>query len=69
MIWVYKISPAIEICKIKVAHNIIFVADLACKPSLNLPVKYKAPILIIGRPSAAQIPAINKRVIGFGSKK
>ena len=69
MIWLYKISIAIEICKIKVAHNIIFVVDLGCKPSLNLLVKYKAPMLMIGRPNAAQMPAISKRVIGLGSKK
>ena len=69
MIWLYKISIAIEICRIKVAHNMILVIDLGCKSLFNLPVKYKAPIFIIGSPSAAQIPAINKRVIGLGSKK
>ena len=69
MIWLYKISIAIEICKIKVAHNIILVINFGCKFSLNLLVKYKAPMLMMGRPNAAQMPAINKRVIGLGSKK
>ena len=47
----------------------VLVIALGLNSSLNLLVKYKAPILIIGSPSAAQIPAINRRVIGFGSKK
>ena len=47
----------------------VLVIGLGCSSLLSLLVKYNAPILIIGRPSAAQIPAISKRVIGFGNKK
>ena len=58
-----------ETCKISVIHKIIFVTGLGCNSMLNLLVRYIAPIFIIGSPSAAQIPAINNRVIGLGSKK
>ena len=47
----------------------ILVIGFGCNSRLNLLVRYRAPILIIGNPSAAQIPAINKSVIGFGNKK
>ena len=69
IIWLYKINVAIAICKIKVIHKMILVIGLGWISKLSLLVRYIAPILIIGSPSAAQIPAINKRVIGLGSKK
>ena len=69
MSWLYKIRNAIETCMINVIHKIILVTGLGCNSMLNLLVRYIAPIFIIGSPSAAQIPAINNRVIGLGSKK
>ena len=69
MIWLYKINVAIETWRIRVIQRMILVAGLGCNSLFSLLVKYKAPIFIIGRPNAAQIPAINKSVIGLGSKK
>jgi hypothetical protein len=66
---VYKIKLAIETWRIKVAQRIILVVVLGCNSFGSLLVRYNAPIFIIGSPNAAHIPAINKSVIGFGSKK
>ena len=63
------IIPARVICRSKLNHRIIMVIFLGCKSFSNLLIKYKAPILTIGSPIAAHMPAISNKVIGVGNMK
>ena len=63
------IRAAILNCKIKLIQRIIIVVSFGCKGGSNLLIKYSAPIFTIGKPNAAQIPAISSKVNGFGRIK
>jgi len=52
-----------------VNHKTNLVTFLGWSSLSSLFTRYKAPILTMGRPIAAQTPAINNKVMGLGSTK
>ena len=50
-------------------NDLKLVITFGCRAGSNLFTRYRAPILTIGSPIAAQIPAMRSKVIGFGNIK
>ena len=55
--------------KARDAQSIILVKALGCNSFSNLLIKKSAPMLTIGKPNAAQTPAMMNKVIGLGRMK